>query len=150
MVGGNANDLISGNEGNDLIDGGAGDDTLRGDAGADTIRGGAGYYDRIYADGADVLIDGGGDGAIVYLESSAVVRLGGVAGPGEVLMLNVWSLQGNSVVMDVHAAADWATRITIGTGNGDDVIVTGSGNDDITYGGVATISMPATAETRSI
>jgi len=134
---------VSGGEGNDLIQGGNRNAVLSGDEGADTIRGGAGL-DRIYADGDDLMIDGGAGGAEVYLTSLAVVKLGGVAGPGEVLMRNVTLLGldafstdplGNAFAMDVHAAADWTTSITIEAGSGDDVIVTGSGNDRISFEG---------------
>jgi len=142
LIGSVGRNLIYGGEGNDLIDGGADDDWLLGEEGADTMRGGAGV-DTIYADGDDILVDGGADGANVYLASSAVVRLGGVAGPGEVLMFNVSSIAPdpssfdlvNTIVMDIRAAADWTTSISVSTGAGDDVVITGSGNDIIGVAG---------------
>jgi Ca2+-binding RTX toxin-like protein len=127
--------IVDGGTGNDLIQGGNRRAVLSGGPGADTIRGGAGL-DRIYADGDDVLIDGGDGGATVYFTSSAVVRLGGVAGPGEVLMRNVSTLQlSDEFAVRIRASADSASPITIRSGDADDDVATGGGDDVFTYKG---------------
>ncbi len=123
-----------------IVDGGTGNDLIQGGNRRAMLWGCGRRYDtgwrgpdKIYADGDDVLIDGGDGGAIVYFTSSALVRLGGVAGPGEVLMRNVSILQlPDEFMVDVRASADWASSITVSSGDADDDVTTGSG-DDVIY-----------------
>ncbi|MGL4821937.1 MAG: Hint domain-containing protein, partial [Plesiomonas shigelloides] len=67
IVGGNANDTLTGNAGANSIDGGAGNDTLAGGAGVDTLAGG---------DGND-SIDGGADNDILTGGAGADTVAGG-------------------------------------------------------------------------
>ncbi|QFR43140.1 Ig-like domain-containing protein [Sulfurimonas xiamenensis] len=85
ILGGTADDVLTGEEGNDYIDGGAGDDIIiggegndyiDGGAGDDTIDGGAGN-DTIEYDTLDTLIDAG-DGSDALIGNAETINLANV------------------------------------------------------------------------
>src|SRR5207245_9053808 len=78
IIGGAADDTLSGEDGNDLIDGGAGDDLSRGHRRKDLLNGGA--CDDIIDGGADDDELRGGDGNDVLIGGAGDDRIDGGAG----------------------------------------------------------------------
>lgn len=150
-------DRIVGGAGRDWLSGGAGDDILiagveetgSADLAADTIYGGAGY-DRIYA-GFDDTIDGGADGAVLYLDYRArpspfrgdSVSNGGVFGNGAGTIANVSFLVLTLTTGDDVLRASDPIVVSVNGLDGNDVLVAsdrdtqldgGAGNDRL-FGG---------------
>ena len=131
LSGGADNDVLEGGDGDDVLDGGAGMDRLQGGAGADILRGGAGN-DIIYVDQQDILVDGEADGAHLILSGATRLRIGGVAGPGEVQALNIHSVFGSSANDTITVDAGLTGSVSLFGYRGDDTMV-GADGDDFLY-----------------
>ena len=83
--GGSGADVLAGGEAADVLRGGTGDDTLIGGGGADTLEGGPGGDAFVYADLADLLLDGEARERIAdFAPGQDVIDLGAIdAVPGE-------------------------------------------------------------------
>ncbi len=123
--GGDGNDSIAGNEGNDILIGGAGADLMAGGAGNDTY-----YIDN----GADQIVEYGGEGTdTVYAtvdwtladNIEVLALMGGVAVTGSGNSLDN-TIIGNGLnnILFGHGGND-----TIFGGDGADIILGGAGND---------------------
>ncbi|MFA7270899.1 MAG: DUF4214 domain-containing protein [Sterolibacterium sp.] len=73
LLGGSANQSITGSAGADTINAGAGADTIDGGAGADSITGGTGIDNITGGTGADTILGGSGNDVITLTESTAAV-----------------------------------------------------------------------------
>lgn len=136
--------VLSGNGGDDFLRGGTGDDTVIGGSGADTLWGGQGS-DSMIGDGQDSLDGEGGADAYIFFQGDVIQDSGDAgfdiarlaSGAGGVADLSGWSglerINGNSGD-DIMDASAFTTGLVLEGGNlGDDVLITGSGNDTI-YG----------------
>ena len=79
---GDGDDTVDGGSGSDVIDGGVGRDVLFGGAGADAVNGGADDDTIVGGSGADRLDGGDGVDTVIYLTSSAAVKVDLAAGTG--------------------------------------------------------------------
>ncbi|HEX5620211.1 MAG TPA: hypothetical protein VFX51_17455 [Solirubrobacteraceae bacterium] len=127
VVGGDADDVITGNLGQNRLDGGAGDDSLSGGAGNDDLNGGDGNETFFAEFGADDVSGGGGRDTMSYeLRAFAVaVSLDGVADDGTT------GTEHDTVRDDVETVT--ATReddVLVGS-EGDDTLDGGGGNDSL-------------------
>jgi Ca2+-binding RTX toxin-like protein len=144
ILGGAANDTLTGSFGNNDLYGGGGADTLRGGSGNDRLYGGAGA-DSLNGDGGNDLLDGGSDGDTIaggsgtdnadYSFRSAAVSLSldGQANDGE-------SGESDNIAPDVENLAGGAGDDTLAgnasnnvlaAGPGDDLLDGGDGNDNL-------------------
>ncbi|MEZ6089229.1 MAG: calcium-binding protein [Pirellulaceae bacterium] len=165
LQGGDGFDYLDAGAGNDVVvEGGAGDDVIRGGAGNDVLRGGEGI-DQLYGDAGDDVLKGdagtganqtgqrlfGGEGRdtmYAYAPTTVVAaqkllvgdQLFGEGG-GDYLYGNIRQevLSGGSgnefIVGDQFAGPDYATRTDADVNGADDLILGGSGEDQLFGGG---------------
>jgi Ca2+-binding RTX toxin-like protein len=94
LRGDDGNDLLRGNEGNDQLQGGSGNDGLLGGSGNDSLEGGAG----------DDVLDGDGDLRLFALTEQNVLIVFDPNRPNRVQSLNVSSVDGTLIGIDVRPA----------------------------------------------
>lgn len=149
IYGGEGNDTIGGHLGNDRIYGGGGNDILDGSSGDDLLVGGAGSDQLLGRDGNDVLVGGsssdsldGGNGSDLFItgllfnEASSWTSLPNTttfnaavySKPTDndaalLLLLAQWA-----------AASDRSSLAAVIPDGVSDIVVTGTGNDDTTFG----------------
>jgi Ca2+-binding RTX toxin-like protein len=162
--GGEAGDILVGDDGNDVLEGGGGTDRLEGRGGLDQLRGGDGTDVLLGGDGFD-LLDGGGGGdtlrggagidSVNYgMRAHAVnVSLDGVANDGKAgkspegddVKTDVENVTGGSGDDTLVAASDAVANTfhgglgndTLSGGGGGDVLHGGAGSDPLSGGGGA-------------
>jgi Ca2+-binding RTX toxin-like protein len=135
LKGNSLDNILTGNAGNNVLKGLNGNDTLDGDAGNDRLAGGAGD-DTYYVDsGADVVIEGNGDGydtvyaSVGYDIGGRFVEAATLTGATDV------DLTGNSLdnVLTGNAGNNVLTGLsgndTLNGGTGNDRLTGGAGND---------------------
>ena len=142
VLGGAANDRLTGTAGSDLLDGGAGDDWMDGGAGGDTLRGGTGTDTVSYA----------ASGAAVDISLGSGLASGGDA-EGDTIE-SIENLTGSRFA-DAFSGDDSANVLDGGTGDdwleggaGADTLIGGEGRDTASYlqaraGVVASLENPA-------
>ncbi len=115
IYGGNGNDTLYAGKGNDYVDGGANNDKIYGNYGSNTLKGGAGNDTITGGTGKDKIYGGAGDD-----------KLYGGAGND-----SIWSGTG----FDTINAGAGSNKIYIGKNDGGCYILSGGGNDTISFTG---------------
>ncbi len=136
-VGGNGNDLLTGNDSANKLSGGVGNDSLRGGAGNDTLDGGAGIDTADYGDSRSNLTinlsrttaqrtgDAGSD-KLVSIEN-LVGGLGNDSLTGNSAANSLWGGAGNDLLQGGRG------NDSLDGGLGADVLTGGSGNDRFAF-----------------
>ncbi|WP_395679221.1 S8 family serine peptidase [Inquilinus sp.] len=131
VIGGDANDTITGGNGANHLAGGRGNDVLRGEGGADQLDGGAGTDTVSYLNGTG--------GVLVNLVSGA-----GSAGTaqGDILtsIENLTGSQGNDALVGntyANALRGWNGNDVLTGAGGQDTLTGGAGIDRFVYGSAA-------------
>lgn len=135
MFGLGGNDTLRGGKGDDSLYGGAGDDVLSGDEGVDQLRGGDGDDTLNGGDGADTLVGGqghdtlnGGAGADILTSGTGISALNGGDGRDYIISNGLGGLvsgpSGNQV---------GASDVIVGGTGDDDIILSGSGMATLEY-----------------
>ena len=132
IIGGSGADTLTSGDGNDTLDGGAGNDTLDGGTGTNTISGGGGN-DTIrdwgngtnFNQGTGSTIDGGaGEDSLLLYRGDVTSAVNMIFTPGSSIPMTL--ADGTSVRNIEHL-----------------LVVTGSGNDNVTYNGVQFSTVPS-------
>lgn len=124
---GTNDDLIVAGAGNDTVDGGAGSDTIYGDLGNDSILGGAGSDALFGGEGDDSLFGQGGGDIIFGGDGNDSINTGQGADVA-------YGEAGNDYMVD---GSNGGLASTLYGGDGDDTLVSGTGNANALYDGGA-------------
>jgi Ca2+-binding RTX toxin-like protein len=120
IQGGKGDDSLSGGDGNDVISGQGGNDYIFGRAGNDTLTGGVGY---------DLILGGAGNDTLIpQSDSHGDDTLSGGAGT-DTVDYSAFSTTVTAIVGDTSNATSRDDLI----GNDVEILIGGSGNDDLEY-----------------
>ncbi|KZK77081.1 Bifunctional hemolysin/adenylate cyclase precursor [Pseudovibrio sp. Ad46] len=134
LKGSDGNDTLDGNDGNDTLLGGDGNDILRGGDGADVLRGGDGN-DTIYFDNSDKFWDSnrkainiGGKGT-----DTLIINDGSAFRTSNISMYGFEKFEGANQSDSIRGASN-SVNYRLDGGGGDDIL-RGAGGDDTLIGG---------------
>jgi Ca2+-binding RTX toxin-like protein len=131
LHGEDGNDVLRADDGADILSGGEGDDELFGGEGHDHLDGGAGDDFLDGGTGEDVVSGGVGDDHVLAATDAVSDQYYG--GPGADTI--DYSLATETLHIDLDAGIVESTEVGFDTINGFEIIIAGSGNDDIQLGG---------------